>query len=119
MRLPEGTFGRLSRPEGEAVINPNQWWKDLDLLYRNRLNSLLAVASRHVYNKDLALEVVHDAFAKAQEYFNNPKNKDRKVREQILVWLVLKAAKKKNKKESRELPAGDTRYFGGNNVNED
>lgn len=92
-----------------AKINPKQWWKDLDTIYRNRFGSLTAVASKYVYNKDHAVDIVHDAFAKAQEYFN--KNPDRKVREQILVWLVIKAAKRKNRKESRELPMGDTRYF--------
>ena len=92
-------------------INPKQWWPTLEALYKNRFNSLVSVASRYIYNKDHAVDCVHDAFAKATEYFNNPKNKDRKIREQILVWLVIKAVKKKNKKESREIPFGDTRYL--------
>ena len=95
-------------------INEKQWWPTLEALYNNRFNSLVSVASRYVYNRDHAVDCVHDAFAKAQEYFNNPKNKERKIREQILVWLVIKAVKRKNKKESREIPFGDTRYFGEN-----
>jgi DNA-directed RNA polymerase specialized sigma24 family protein len=92
-------------------INPKQWWPDVESLYEARLGSLLKVASKYIYNRDHAIDVVHDAFAKATTYFNDPKNKDRKVREQILVWLVIKACKRRNK-ESREIPYGDTRYFG-------
>lgn len=92
-------------------INPKQYWGSLELLYKNRFNSLVSVASKYIYNRDHAVDCVHSAFARAQEYFNNPKNKDRKVREQILVWLVIKEVKKKNKKESREIPYGDTRVF--------
>lgn len=49
------------------------------------------------------MDAVQDAFVKAQEYFK--KNPDRKVRENILHWLVIKACKKLNK-YSREIPVG-------------
>lgn len=88
--------------------NPRQYFKTVEELYEKRFNALLAVANRHVYNKDLAVDAVHDAFAKALEYFK--KNPDKKVREQIMVWLVLKACKKLNK-YSAEIPFGDTRIF--------
>lgn len=100
-------------------INPKQYWGSLELLYKNRFNSLMALAGRYVYNRDHAVDCVHSAFARAQEYFNNPRNKNRKVREQILVWLVLKEVKKKNRKESREIPYGDTRLFSEDSGNKD
>jgi hypothetical protein len=53
---------------------------------------------------------VHDAFAKAQKYFND--NPERKVRENILHWLVIKACKKLNK-YSREVPFGVFREESG------
>ncbi len=64
----------------------------------------MSLAGRHIYNRDLALDVVHDALAKAVKYFNE--HPDRKVRENIIDWLILKACKKANK-YSREIPAGD------------
>lgn len=88
--------------------NPRQYFKTVEEIYEKRFNALLAVANRHVYNKDLSVDAVHDAFAKAIEYFN--KNPERKVREQIMIWLVLKACKRLNK-HSKEIPFGDTRTY--------
>lgn len=84
-------------------INPKQFWLSIDHIYRHRMESFLALASKHVYNKDHAIDCVHDALAKTQEYLN--KHPERKVREMIVRFLILKACKKKNK-ESREIPSG-------------
>jgi hypothetical protein len=83
-----------------------QYWNSIEEIYKARMGSFLKLASRHVYNKDLAIDCVHDALAKSVEYFN--KHKERKVREDVINWLVLKACKKANK-FSREVPFGDIR----------
>lgn len=93
-------------------INNRQYFKDLDTAYKLRFGALMSTAYRHVYNKDLAVDAVHDAFVKAVEYFN--KNKERKVRENILHWLVIKSCKKINK-FSREVPYGLFRENEGDN----
>ncbi len=84
-------------------INKKQWFPDVESIYKARMNSFLALASRHVYNKDYAIDAVQDACVKAVEYFK--KNPDRKVREQVMRWLILKSVKKINK-YSKELPYG-------------
>lgn len=83
--------------------NPKQFFLTVEDIYKARLNSFLALASRHVYNKDHAIDVVHDAMVKAIEYFQ--KHPERKVREQIIRWLILKACKKQNR-FSKEIPFG-------------
>ena len=67
----------------------------LDLLYKNRLNALIAFASKHVYRKDMAIDMVHDAIAKSTEYFN--KHPGKKVSERIVQCLILRACRKYNK----------------------
>ena len=84
-------------------LNPKQWFPDVESIYKARMNSFLALASRHVYNKDFAIDAVQDACVKAVEYFK--KNPERKVREQIMRWLILKSCKKINK-YSKEIPFG-------------
>ncbi len=84
-------------------INPKQYYKSVEDMYNARLNYFIKLASRHVYNKDLAIDVVHDAFAKTLEYFK--KHPENKVRPQIMEWWVLKCAKKTNR-FSREIPSG-------------
>lgn len=84
-------------------INPRQFWPDVESIYKARMSSFLALASRHVYNKDYAIDAVQDACVKAVEYFK--KNPERKVREQIMRWLILKSCKKINK-YSKEIPYG-------------
>ncbi len=79
--------------------NPKQYFRDVDQVYRERLNAFVSLASRYVYNKDHAIDVVHSAVARSVAYFN--KHPEKKVREQIINWLILKECKKKNK-ESRE-----------------
>ena len=84
-------------------INDRQYFKDIETAYRLRFNALYVTACKHIYNKDLAVDAVHDAFTKATEYFN--KHPERKIRENILHWLTIKACKKINK-FSREIPVG-------------
>lgn len=84
-------------------MNPKQWFPDVESIYKARMNSFLALASRHVYNKDYAIDAVQDACVKAVEYFK--KNPERKVREQVMRWLILKSCKKINK-YSKEIPFG-------------
>lgn len=83
------------------TINPKQFFTNLEAIYAKRLNAFIATANRHIYNRDYSLDAVHDAFAKAQKYFNE--NKSRKVREKIIHFLVIKACKKYNR-TSREIP---------------
>lgn len=86
-----------------AKINPRQYFKDLDTAYKVRFNALLSTACRHIYNRDYAVDAVQDAFVRAQVYFKD--HPDRKVRENILHWLVIKSCKRLNK-YSREIPYG-------------
>lgn len=83
--------------------NPKQYFNTVEELYKNRFGVLTSVASRHIYNRDYAVDAVQDAFCKAVEYFN--KHPEKKVRESIVIWLVLKACKKYNK-FSVEVPFG-------------
>ena len=85
-----------------------QYFKTVEEIYKTRLNSFLALASRHVYNKDLALDVVHNAITKSLEY--KKKNPKMNVDEQIIRFLILKACKKMNK-YSVEIPYGDSSDF--------
>ena len=80
-----------------------QYWTTVESMYRDRFNSFVLLASRHVYNKDLAVDVVHDAFVKVLKYFNE--HPDRKVREHIVNHKIIQACKRANK-YSKELPSG-------------
>ena len=83
--------------------NSAAFWPNLDALYKARLNSFLELAGHHIYNRDHAIDVVHNAFAKSVSYFN--KNPNKKVSEFIVRNLILRACKKENR-FSREKPAG-------------
>lgn len=84
-------------------LNPKQFFLTVEDIYKARMNSFLALASRHVYNKDYAIDAVQDACVKAVIYFKE--HPERKVREQIMRWLILKSCKKINK-YSKEVPYG-------------
>lgn len=79
------------------------YYSSVEDLYKHALNRLIVVASRHVYNKDLALDAVHNAVAKSVEYF--AKHPERKIQLEIVEWLVIKSCKKMNK-YSPELAMG-------------
>lgn len=80
-----------------------QWFPSIEAIYKQRMGAFLALAKRHVYNRDLAIDVVHSALAQSVEYFN--KNPTRKVREDIINWRILKECKRVNK-YSVEVPYG-------------
>ena len=81
-----------------------QYFGSVEDMYKCRLNSFISLAGRHLYNRDYAIDAVHDAFIRAVEYFT--KNPDKKVREHIMNFHILKACKKINKKNSWEIPYG-------------
>ena len=86
-------LGRKNR--NNFAVHSNQWYPTVEALYRAKLPALLSLAKRHVYRHDLALDVVHDALAKSLVYFQ--KHPDKKVREQIVHFQILKACKRANK----------------------
>lgn len=83
-----------------------QYFQTIEEIYKTRFGSFVALASRHVYNKDLAIDVVHNALVKTLEY--KKKRPKMNVDERIIRFLILKACKKMNK-YSVEVPYGDTR----------
>jgi DNA-directed RNA polymerase specialized sigma24 family protein len=87
--------------------NPRQYFTTVEDLYKNQFMHFVKIAGRHVYNRDLAIDVVHDAFIKSLEYFK--KHPEKKVRPHIMEYLVLRAAKRKNR-ESKEIPSGLNPY---------
>lgn len=89
-------------------INPKQFWLTVEEIYAKRLNAFISTARRHCYNQDDAIDVVHSALAKSITYFQ--KNPHRKVREQIVHWLIIKECKKHNK-GSIEVPYGSYQDF--------
>lgn len=68
------------------------------------MGSFLSTANKHIFNREYAIDAVHDAFAKAQQYSN--KNPGRNFREQILHVLIIRACRKYNKRFSAEIPYG-------------
>lgn len=91
-------------------INPKQFWLTVDEIYKKRLNAFLSTARRHSYNQDEAIDIVHAALAKSITYFKKKKNADRKVREQIVHWLIIKECKRHNR-GSIEVPYGSYEDF--------
>jgi hypothetical protein len=85
-----------------------QWWPDVESLYKARLNHFLSVANRHIYNRDYSIDAVHDALAKSVEYLS--KHPERKMREQIVDFQIIKACKRINK-YSYEIPVEDISIF--------
>lgn len=85
------------------TINKRQYFPDVESIYKARMGAFLALARRHLFNHDHAIDAVQNAFIKAVEYFKA--NPDRKVREQVIRWLVLKSCKRINK-TSKEISWG-------------
>lgn len=88
-------------------VESYQYFDSIEQIYKARLGAFIKLARRHVYNPDLAIDVVHNALARSVKYFND--NPERKIREEVVRWLILKECKKMNK-YSREIPVGD--WFG-------
>lgn len=87
----------------DRKVKNNKFWPNLDVLYKVRLNSFLELAGQHIYNRDHAIDAVHDAFTKSLKYFN--KNPNKKVSEFVVRSLILRSCKKMNK-YSKEVPYG-------------
>ncbi len=87
-----------------SKVNTNQYFKNLEDLYNLRMSSFLQTANKHIFNRDFSIDAIHDAFVKAQVYHN--KHPDRNFREQILHVLIIRAARKINKKYSQEVSSG-------------
>ena len=83
-----------------------QYWPTVSALYEKRHAHFVSLAMRHLFNRDYAFDAVNDAFAETVKYFNKPQHKEKKVREHIVVFQVLKACKRINKRFSLELPSG-------------
>lgn len=94
------------RPTGNIEFS-KQWFPTVEALYKAKLNSLLALASRHLYQKDQAMDVVHNALVKSLIYFN--KNPTKKVREQVVHLEILRACKRANR-YCVEVPSGSMNY---------
>lgn len=90
-------------PRKKWAVNSRQYFPSVDEMYKSRLNLFLARARCQVYNKDHAIDAVHDALIKTIKYFN--KYTDKKVRAQVMLWNIDKACKKINK-YSKEIPYG-------------
>src|SRR5688500_4363842 len=91
-------------------INTQQFWLTVEEIYDKRLNAFLSTDRRQCYNQDDAIDIVHSALAKSIAYFQKKKNADRKVREQIIHWLIIKECKRYNK-GSIEVPYGSYEDF--------
>lgn len=81
-----------------------QYFQTPDDLYKQRFNYFVALASRHLANKNEAVDVVHAAFAKTLEYLKE--HPDKKIREHIVAFRILKICKKLNKRHNIEVSFG-------------
>lgn len=97
-----------------SKINPKQYFKSLEDLYKLRMGSFMQTANKHIFNRDYSIDAIQDAFTKAQTY--HTKHPDRNFREQILHVLVIRACRKYNKKYGAEIPFGDMTQFDGFSV---
>ena len=71
-------------------------YDSVDDLYRERVAFLIAHASRHLINRDCAIDVVHDVLAESVKYFNN--NPGKRVSEKVIRLRINEFCKKYNKK---------------------
>ena len=93
----------------KKLPNKKQYFKTLEELYNQRFNVFLQTAHKYIFNPDYAIDAVHDAFLKAQEYVN--KQPGRNVREQLVNVHVIRACIKMNKRFGREIPSGTMENF--------
>lgn len=77
-------------------------YKNIDEAYRDLAVRMSAVARRHLYNKDYAIDATHDAFTKASE--NAKKKPGNRVSGFILMRELMRACRRINKKGSVEVP---------------
>lgn len=80
----------------EAKVEPRTENIDpLEEFYKNKIAYLIAFASRHVYNRDYAIDVVHDGLAMVLQW--SRKNPGKRVDMNVVKFLILRACKKANK----------------------
>lgn len=79
----------------KSYVNIEEAYKDLAV-------RMSAVARRHIYNRDYAIDAVHDAFTKAAE--NAKKKPGKGVSGFILMRELMRACRRINKKGSIEVP---------------
>lgn len=76
----------------------------IDQAYKETLPKLISIARSHLYNKDDAIDVAHDAFTKALENIDKNKGRELRISYYILVRTVLRLCRKYNKRISIEVP---------------
>ena len=67
------------------------------------MGEMIGYASKHIYRKDQALDVVHDAFAKALDYETRKPGKNVKV---FYLFRELARACRRFNKSSKEVSSG-------------
>lgn len=88
-------------------------YDSLDLAYKDLSERLTSIARRHIYNRDYAVDAVHDAFVKAAEYVQ--KNPKRKVSGFLIARELMRACRRLNKRSSVEVPTD----FSAQSIRED
>ena len=76
-------------------IKTKQYWNGVEELYKDKSGYLINYARQHIYSKDYAIDMVHNALARAQKYLNE--HPGRKLREHWIKILILKECTKWNK----------------------
>jgi DNA-directed RNA polymerase specialized sigma24 family protein len=74
--------------------------------YKEAFEPLLTYAKRHLYNKDEAIDCVHDAFEKWMVFANNSK-KAETISVYLLYREVMRACRRRNKRASIEVLSND------------
>ena len=77
-------------------------FESMDEAYRKSLPKLISIAESHLYNRDEAIDVAHEAFEKALEYLENKKRI--RISYFLLARTVLRLCRKHNKRISVEVP---------------
>lgn len=81
------------------------------------MSSLRAAARSQLFRRDMDIDVVHDAFARAAKYSLSHDNK--KISSYIMFREVARACRRANKFSNLELPSGDNRLYGVDGVSDD
>lgn len=63
--------------------------------YKKKIGYLISFASRHVRNRDYAIDVVHDGLAMTLEW--SRKNPGKRIDMNVVKFLILRSCKKVNK----------------------
>ena len=79
-------------------------FSSIDEAYRETFPKLVSIARSHLYNRDDAIDVAHDAFVKALENIADNPGRELQISYFILVRTVLRLCRKYNKRISIEVP---------------